>query len=261
MRKGRLSKKETNFIEKNVDALSVEAMADALSRDPKSIELFIKRKLKLGLSEEEEATYSLEERPYWKELGQQFTYEELELFKYHWARIISQFKDDVFPTEELQVVDAIKLELLMNRSLKQNKDNIDKISAFEGVIQQERSVDPDQQDRDYILNLERQIASLRAAQESLNRDYRDLQTKKNSMLKEMKGTREQRIKRLEDSRLTFVGWMAHLIQNPSLVKKYSVEMEKMRLAMEGERKRLSEFHTYEDGTVDQPFLTSDTIKE
>jgi hypothetical protein len=81
------------------------------------------------------------------------------------------------------------------------------------------------------------------------------------MLKEMKGTREQRIKRLEDSRLTFVGWIAHLIQNPDLVRQYAVEMEKMRLAMESERHRLSQFHTYEDGTVDQPFLTSDTIKE
>jgi len=241
--------------------LSVEAIADDLDRDPKSIEMFIKRKLKLGLSDEEEVAYSLEERPYWKELGNQFTDAELELFKYHWSRIIAQFKDDVFPTEELQVVDAIKLELLMNRSLTQNKDNIDQIRAFEGLIQRERSVDPDQQDRDYILNLERQIASLRAAQESLNRDYRDLQTKKNAMLKEMKGTREQRIKRLEDSRQTFVGWVAHLIQNPSLVQEYGIEMEKMRLAMESERERLSQFHTYEDGTVDQPFLTSDTVKE
>ena len=261
MRKGRLSKTEARFITENADTLSVEAIANELNRDPKSIEMFIKRKLKLGLSEEEEVAYSLEERPYWKELGQQFTNEELELFKYHWARIISQFKDDVFPTEELQVVDAIKLELLMNRSLKQNKDNIDQIHAFEGLIQGERSVDPDQQDRDYILNLERQIASLRAAQESLNRDYRDLQTKKNAMLKEMKGTREQRIKRLEDSRQTFIGWVAHLIQNPNLVQKYGVEMEKMRLAMEGERERLSQFHKYQDGTVDQPFLTSDTVKE
>jgi hypothetical protein len=261
MRKGRLSKTEGRFITENADTLSVEAIADELDRDPKSIELFIKRKLKLGLSEEEEVAYSLEDRPYWKELGQQFSTDELVLFQYHWGRIISQFKDDVLPTEELQVVDAIKLELLMNRSLKQNKANIDQINAFEGLSREERSVDIDQQDRDYILNLERQIASLRAAQESLNRDYRDLQVKKNSMLKEMKGTREQRIKRLEDSRQTFTGWIAHLMRNPSLIKEYGMEMEKMRLAMEGERERLSALHTYGDGTVDQPFLTSDTIKE
>ena len=261
MRKGRLSKSETRFIAENAEALSVEAIADQLNRDPKSIESFIKRKLKLGLSQEEEVAYSLEDRPYWKELGQQFTTDELELFQYHWIRIISQFKDDVLPTEELQVVDAIKLEMLMNRSLKQNKDNIDQINAFEALSKEERSVDPDQQDRDYILNLERQIASLRAAQESLDRNYRDLQIKKNAMLKEMKGTREQRIKRLEDSRETFTGWIAHLMRNPDLIQEYGMEMEKMRLAMEEERKRLKKFHQYEDGTIDQPFLTSDTIEE
>ena len=37
---------------------------------------------------------------------------------------MSQFKDDVTPTEEMQVVDLIKLELLMNRSLEGNKTNI-----------------------------------------------------------------------------------------------------------------------------------------
>ena len=166
----------------------------------------------------------------------------------------------MFPTEELQVVDVIKLELLMNRGLKQNKSNIDQITAFEELVRTERATDPDQQDRDFILNLERQIASLRAAQESLNRDYRDLQTKKSAMLKEMKGTREQRIKRLEDSKQSFVGWVTHLMQNPNLTQQYGLEMEKMRLAMEKEKGRLSNFHQYEDGQVDQPFLTNETVK-
>jgi hypothetical protein len=81
------------------------------------------------------------------------------------------------------------------------------------------------------------------------------------MLREMKGTREQRIKRLEDSKQSFTSWVASLIQNPEMIKKYGIEMEKMRLAMKNEQKRLSEFHKYEDGQVDQPFLTPDTIKD
>mgnify|MGYP003649641796 CR=1 FL=1 len=261
MRKGRLSKPETKFITDNADTMEVEDIATHLDRDPASIATFIKRKLRLGLSSEEEATFTLEDRPYWSELQQQFTASELELVKYHWSRIISQFKDDVFPTEEIQVIDVIKLELLMNRSLKQNKANLDQISALEAILLGERAVDPDQQDRDYIMNMERQVASLRASQESLNRDYRDLQTKKGSMLKEIKGTREQRIKRLEDSRQTFTGWVAFLMQNPDVTKGYCLEMEKMRLAMNKEKERLSAFHQYDDGTIDQPFLTPDTARE
>ena len=81
------------------------------------------------------------------------------------------------------------------------------------------------------------------------------------MLKEMKATREQRVKRLEDSKQNFTSWLAFLVTNPDVAKGYGLEMEKMRLAMDKEKERLSEFHKYQDETVDQPFLTPDTVKE
>jgi chromosome segregation ATPase len=135
------------------------------------------------------------------------------------------------------------------------------MNTIEKLIREERALDKDQRDQDYLMNLERQMAALRASQESLNRDYRELQTKKASMLREMKGTREQRIKRLEDSKQSFTSWVAMLMQDPDTLKKYGIEMEKMRLAMQKESDRLSAFHKYEDGQVDQPFLTPDTVRE
>jgi len=261
MKKGRISKDEERTIARLVDSMTPEDIAKKLNRDTSSVESFIKRKFKVGLTNEEFAAYSLEDRPYWVELKAQFTDHELELFKYHWSRIISQFKDDVFPTEELQVVDVIKLEILMNRCLKGNKENIEQINTYDHMIKDERSRDKDQQDHDYIINLERQVASLRASQESLNRDYRELQAKKASMLREMKGTREQRIKRLEDSKQSFTSWVASMMQDPERMKRYGIEMEKMRRAMVKEGERLSQFHQYEDGVIDQPFLTPDTVKD
>lgn len=261
MKKGRISKEEEAYIQQNIGKYTVAEIAQQLDRDPDSVNQFVKRKFRFGTSEEEAAAFELEERPYWSELELQFTKGELDLFKYHWSRIISQFKDDVIPTEELQVVDLIKLELLMNRCLKQNKENIEQISAYERLVQLERARDPDQQNRDEIFNLDRQIASLKASQESLNRDYRELQAKKNTMLKEMKATREQRVKRLEDSKHSFTTWIAHLMSNPELMRQYGLEMEKMRLAMQKERERLSSYHKYEDGQVDQPLLTAETVKD
>ena len=261
MKKGRFSKEEIQYIESKVLTDSPEQIAEYLNRDPESVGNFIKKNHGKGASAEEIAAFDLENRPYWAELKQQFTDEELKLFRYHWARIISQFRDDVIPTEELQVIDLIKLELLMNRSLKSNKDNIQQISALEALIAEERSRDPDQINMDTVFNMERQAASLKASQESLNKDYRELQTKKNSMLKEMKATREQRVKRLEDSKQSLTGWIAYLMSNPDVTKKYGIEMEKMRLAMNKEQERLSGYHKYTDGQVDQPFLNSDTIKD
>lgn len=260
MKKGRFSLEEMDFIKDNYQNRSPVEIGKELDRDPESIDLYIKRKFKVGVSSLEEAAFELEDRPYWSELGLQFTIDELKLFKYHWVRIINQFKDDVIPTEELQVVDLIKLELLMNRCLKNNKGSIEQISSLEALMQLERGRDPDQQDRDLIFNMERQIASCRASQESMNRDYRELQAKKNSMLKEMRATREQRVKRLEDSKQSLTGWMIYLMTHPEETRKYGLEMEKMKLAMNGEKDRLSQLHQYEDGGIDQPFLTPDTTK-
>ena len=264
MKTGRISKQEARMIERMLDSMPIEDIAAKLNRNVDSLAAYCNKNFKefrQKLNPLAKASFDLEERPYWIELKAQFTEDELQLFKYHWSNIIAQFKDDVFATEEIQVVDVIKLELLMNRCLKGNKSNIDQINTYDQMLQDERSRDKDQQDRDYIINLERQLASLRAAQESLNRDYRELQAKKGSMLKEMKGTREQRIKRLEDSKQSFTSWVGAMLQDPTLMKKYGIEMEKMRAAMNKEKERLLEYHTYDDGTVDQPFLTPDTVKD
>lgn len=269
MKKGRISKQEEKYILENID-IGFEQISIDLDRDKNSVLDFIKKKVAKGVFpqpvwlgrkfDEEKAKYDLSFRPYWVELQAQFTQDELKLFEYHWTRIISQFADDVIPTEEIQVVDLIKLELLMNRSLKSNKANIENISAFEALIAEERQRGADA-DTETVFNLERQIASLRASQESLNRDYRDLQDKKNKMLKEMKATREQRVQRFEDKEKSWAGWISYLISNPQITLEYGRDMELMRIAMEKEKNRLSEYHKYTDGMVDQPFLTPDTVKE
>ncbi len=254
MKKGRLSKTEMQFITESAEVMTVESIAEKLERDPVSISEFIKRNLQIGVSDEEDAAFTLKKRPYWRELKLQFTENELDLFQYHWTNIIMQFKDNVIHTEELQVIDLIKLELLMNRSLKLSKSSNDQIEQLEERIRIERALDPEIAQIEQVLNMERQVASLKASQESMTKDYRELQTKKNSMLKEMRATREQRVKDIEESKQTFVGFLKHLISNPDVVKGYGMEMEKMRLAMEAERVRLSAYHTYEDGQIDQPFL-------
>jgi len=270
LKKGRISKEEESYIKDNLEA-GYEKIAQELNRDPNSVLEFIQRKIAKGdfkspswlgdHNPQRQAEYELTIRPYWNELRKQFTDEELQLFKYHWSRVVSQFKDDVTPTEEMQIVDLIKLEMLMNRSLEGNKNNIQEISRLETMLEAERMLTREAQDGDLIFNMERQVASYKASQESLNKDYRELQTKKNSMLKEMKATREQRVKRLEDSKHNFTSWLSHLATNPQITREYGAMMEKMRMSMEKEKERLSKFHKYTDEMVDQPFLTPDTVKD
>ena len=148
----------------------------------------------------------------------------------------------------------------MNRCLKEQSGNSNDVGDIQKLLDDERELDKEEQDFDRILNLERQVAVLRAAQESLSKDYKDLQTRKNVLLKELKGTREQRIQRLEDSKHSFIGWVKNLTQNPDEVHRIGLEMEKMRLAAQKEYERLSEYHEYEDGGVDQPIITPENVK-
>ena len=263
MKKGRFTKTEQEFIRNNHREMSNLDIATHLDRDPISIQSYIKEKIGNNTLDDREieALHDLQSRPFWKDLQKQFSEEELQSLLYHWSRIITQFRDDVLPTEELQIIDAIKLEILMNRALIGQQTNMRSIGDYEELVTVEKSKALEIQDKDYIYNLERQIAVCRAAQDSLTREYKDLQTKKASMLKDLKATREQRIKRLEDSKQTFIGWVRNLMSNPETRQQMGTDMEKMRLAMEAEKKRLSEYHKYEDGNIDQPFLTPDTVKD
>ena len=263
MKKGRFSVDEMSFIEAQAEVLSPDQIAEKLDRDPASIRDWIEKNIGFSASQKKEAAVAneLKAKPYYRELSNQFSAEELEMFEFHFKKMWSQFKDDVFHTEEMQIIDTIKLEILMNRILKSQMDNQQEVLMNERLVQDEKARDKDQRDMDLIINMERQIAILRASQETLSKDYKDLQARKATMLKDLKGTREQRIKAIEDSKLTFASLVKKIATDPSYRNHIGIEMEKMRLATEKEKARLSEYSNYEDGIVDQPFLTSETVKE
>lgn len=261
MKKGRFSVEEMSFIEANAEVLSIEQISQQLDRDPESVHEWISKKIGFSAKQKQEAAVAneLKGKPYYRELKHQFTEDELEMFEFHFKKMWSQFKDDVFHTEEMQIIDTIKLEILMNRILRSQQENQNEISTYERLVQQEKAVDKDQRDMEYIIQLERQVAVLRASQETLSRDYKDLQTRKATMLKDLKGTREQRIKAIEDSRETFASLVKQIATDGEFRQRIGLEMEKMRLAMQNEKQRLSEYHQYDDGTIDQPFLTPETL--
>lgn len=136
---------------------------------------------------------------------------------------------------------------------------MNRVRILEAEIQLEKAHDSDQQDKELIFNLERQIASLRAAKESLSREFKDLQTKKASLYKDLKATREQRVQKLESNKKTLSSLIQQILRDPEFFETEGKYLEKMRLAMEEEKKRLSDYHTYEDGAVDRPFLNSETV--
>jgi len=257
-KRGPWSKEEKQFIAENVAKMDAKNIAGVLNRNPDAVKKYIINNHADSFTEKaRSAEYDIQKSPVWKDLQQQFSPEELQMFLYHWGRIISQFRDDVYPTEEMQVVDTIKLELLMNRAVTQQQQVMCDIAALETLLNNERgNVEVDQTE---INGLERQIGVLRAAQESLNKDYQDMLKQKNVILKEMKATRDARIKHLESNKHNFLNFMRKITEDKSMRVRLGREMEKMRLAADVEYERLSEWHQYEDGELDQPFLTPENV--
>ena len=80
------------------------------------------------------------------------------------------------------------------------------------------------------------------------------------MLKDLKGTREQRKRNSEDAKTNFSAWLKQL-DDPEVRKREGMDIEVNRIAANKALENMSEYHTYEDGSIDQPFLNANTIKE
>lgn len=262
-RTGRLTNDEKHYIESKCDSMPVEDIAANLRRTVSSV----KRHIVQGLSKipltrhelAEEVDTSIMDSLVWKELEMQFSKEELKKFMFYWRRILAQFGGDILATEEMQAVDYIRLELLSDRILQQQQENLGEVSLLEQAIEAEKKLPSP--DMDKIQNLRDQIEFRRASQESTTKEYKEIFTQKGKVLDQMKATRTARIKTLENKKESIPDWIKSIVMSESKRRELGIYMEKMRLAMKHEEERLAQFHTYADDTVDIPLLTVETLKD
>lgn len=258
---GPWSTEDKEFISRNAGTMLPEEIAQKLKRNPEAVIKYMKKNglmkyySKTQLDNQHEKLNDIEHSQYWKDLVKQFDPEELESFQYHWENVLKQFENDsILHTEEFQIIDMIKYEILMNRLLIQETDVKRKIKQFETYILDEKKSPLELQDKDSIANWEAQVAALYAATESLSKEYRALSVEKQKLLTGLKATREQRIKNLESSKESMAGWLRKMILDPQYRRDVGIYIEKMRIATQVEYERLSELHTYIDGQIDRPLL-------
>lgn len=264
---GRISKIDKQYIKDNAFQKNFQQIADELDRDPHTVrdyiekELNVKTTLATGAKPIISKGHSVRQEEFWPSIQQQFTEDELSMFEYYWEQINSQFNHDILPTEKLQVIDVIRYEILMARNLKQTHDFTKSLSNFQYQLQQEKSKEFVEQDRDFIIKLETQITALGVSQVQLTKEVRELQQKKDALLTSLRATRGDRIKRIEDKKENFFSWLEKLIEDPDRRREMGIAMEKMRLSIIDEEIRLSAYHKYINGEIDKPLLCDRTIQE
>ncbi len=267
-----MTSQEKEFIKKNYQALSPAQMAKQLRRTEEVIRMWMIDILKVS-PDEDVTQFDIDQRTLqkelvnsldWEALKAEFMTDELKYFKYRYGKIMAQFhKDEVLPTEETQIFMLIKYEILMQRNLKDSKRSVEDVERLDQMLQDtyakyDSHKDMDDNVKNFVLNLENQLLSARTAKQAKSTEYVKLTEKHSSLMKELKATRDQRINKLESVKETFLDILKEL-QHEEVRQREGRHMGLVDLAVQKERDRLAQLHSYSDGGLDQPLLTPETV--
>jgi len=260
LKRGKLSNIEMNYIRQNCFDLSIEEIAKNISRKPEPVRKFIeKENLKArDLTDAEHLLSTLRSKFYYQEFKKQFSDEEIVFFEHNWIDFFRQFNEDVTHTEELQILEVIRTEILINRSMEDRRTILENIDRLEKLIDEEMDKEPDEQDPSLIGIFQTQLGSLIGSKSSYINEHEKLLTKKEKYLKDLKGTREQRKRVADDAKTNFSMWMREL-DTIEMREAEGYDLMVQAVAADKATERLSDYHQFEDGEVDRPLLNDQSV--
>jgi hypothetical protein len=261
-KRGKLSLEEMKFIDENAHKYTIEDIAVQLNRTTEPVKRYIQQRnlAKFGMSDDEHLLLKLHDRYYWPELAFQFDEEELRFFEYKWIEYYRQFAEDVTATEENEMLELIRVSILINRVMRDKQDVVRNVKRIERLIDIEMDKPPHLMDTITISNLQQQLGGLIASKAAFIKEYDTLTNKLEKFTKDLKGTRETRLKKSEDAKTNFNA-MVRYLEEENVRRREGYEMEKHAIAADKAVERLGAYHEYIDGTVDQPFLNDETIMD
>jgi hypothetical protein len=263
-KRGQLGLDEEKFIREKVNTLSSTEIAQHLNRNEAPIRRFIDEERLLEdddiINDEAYLKRKLHSKTFWGEIKKQFDNEtgELLYFENTWTNLLRQFREDVLPAEELQIKQFITIDILINRSMKERKRHIAETEKLQKEVDKQYDKDEDQRDLSRLMNLETQLSFARNSIANYTNEYTKLLNEQQKISKDLKATREQRIKRIEDGKSSWVG-LIRMLEDEDIREKEGREMEIINMATKKAQKKLFEYHQFADQSVDRPFLTPESV--
>jgi hypothetical protein len=263
-KRGQLSLDEEKYIRDNINVLSPEVIADHLNRNVEPINRYIDENQLYSVNEKSENEIlkrKLRSKTFWNEIARQFDEHtgELQYFEDTWINLVKQFREDVLPAEELQIKQFITIDILINRSMKERKRHIAETEKLQKLVDKEYEKPEDQRDVPKLANLEAQLSFARNSIASYTNEYTKLLNEQQKISKDLKATREQRIKRIEDGKSSWVG-LIRMLEDEAIREKEGREMEIIALATQKAKQSLYGYHQYADNTVDCPILNPEAVE-
>ncbi len=263
-KRGQLSLEEEKYIRDNYSSIPLQQIADALNRNLAPVERYInENQLSVVNNSQDDQILKqkLHSKTFWLEILRQFDKEsgELEYFESTWVNLVKQFREDVLPAEELQIKQFITIDILINRSMKERKRHIAETEKLQKQVDKEYEKSEDQRDIPKLANLETQLSFARNSIANYTNEYTKLLNEQQKISKDLKATREQRIKRIEDGKSSWTG-LIRMLEDEETREKEGRQMEIISLATEKYKQQLAGYHSFQDNTVDKPLLTPDTVE-
>lgn len=257
---GPLSNKEKHVITDYSNTLSPTEIAEKINRNVDTVIAYQKKYLTAHPKSklEHECRDNLRLRPEWKFWQRQFTEDELKYFEYAYGRLVAQFNNDVTVTEEKQIFQIIEVEIMTNSIKAERRRTIQDIEFLTQIRNAEMKKDDKDRDKDLVVSCEQQLQMADAANHARLAKYTEFTKQSQSLMDDLKGTRNQRVKNIEHNQKSIIDYIKELEQD-EYRQSQGQELELMKLASSKEFDRLAGYHNYLDNNVDRPLLTPDTV--
>lgn len=271
---GRLAQWEQKIIKKHMDTKSSKEIVDLklLDRTAEQIEEWIQRQkgtpikeLPTPLHVEVAVKAELRDSLVWKNLRKELTAEEVRRFEEEYGNFKAQFKDDIEASENTQLFQMLKLEILASRNLVDQKNIRDEIKDTENELKKFLEQFPDgipagdTISKDVVFQTRNHISQLRAQISSLTSEHQKVMSESKHLMKDLKATRRDRIAEIKDSNVSWLGLIREL-DDKDQRQREQTQMELIRVAADKEYKRLSQPHRYANNESDLPILSHESVR-
>jgi uncharacterized protein Smg (DUF494 family) len=143
--------------------------------------------------------------------------------------------------------------------MKERKRHISDTEKLQRLVDDQYAKPEIERDIPKLANLETQLGFARNSIANYTNEYTKLLNEQQKISKDLKATREQRIKRIEDGKSSWTG-LIRMLEDEEIREREGKQMEILALATAKMKKKVTEFHEYNDGGIDKPFLTPESVE-
>jgi len=262
MKTGRLSREEIEHIDANLDLMTDKEIAAHLNRSVSSISQ------RRAVAPQESANTELQNyisqlhsKHFWTTVQKSLLEDEVSTFENSWAALYSQFfHQGVTATDEIMMKDVVIDDILLHRALEEKRNILHEIKFHEKALVEERAKDMDDRDTDFMTNSLRTIVQLRGTAEAYTKETNEIKKTKDGKFKDLKATRNERLKTVEESGKNIFALIKLLDDN----KMRETEGKMTGLVYEASKSKegyMRQNMVFADGEVDRPWLTPESELE